>query len=261
MTETDCRPALHSIWVVVDGRGDCVRFFAAGLEKENVQVHVWFHGDRTGMKRDEYERFTPDYLQRLAGREFDRRGIPYVRVSRPGVHGSSGRHRERRRPRENRIMNAALEGLKARFRIAQFALSGQSGGGHVVGALLTMRRDVGCAVITSGATAVRARLDIMGRTRDVTGFSDFYDPIDHVREISPVPGLRIMVVGDPRDVAVPFPTQQAYFEALKARGLDATLIRGRSLGKKHHGLQNTGNRIMKLCIDGASAEEIVRKVE
>src|SRR5258708_3541655 len=43
---------------------------------------------------------------------------------------------------------------------------------------------------------------------DATGMRTFYDPIEHVDEIRGHPRLRIVVMGDPRDEAVPFFTQQ-----------------------------------------------------
>lgn len=46
-TEAHCAATPDSaVWVLVEGRGECVRYFAAGLEKANRIAHFWFHGDR-----------------------------------------------------------------------------------------------------------------------------------------------------------------------------------------------------------------------
>jgi hypothetical protein len=51
-------------------------------------------------------------------------------------------------------MMAALDAIKARYRIGQYYLAGQSGGGTVTAAMLNMRTDIECAVISSGNVAV-----------------------------------------------------------------------------------------------------------
>lgn len=256
-----CRWADTSVWVVIEGKGDCIRYFSAGVGPSNALAHVWFHGDRMRQKKSRYNRMTPEWLQRRASRIYERDGIPYIRISRPGTHGSSGHHGERRRPRESKLMNAALDQIKARYQIKLFALSGQSGGGHIVGSLLNKRSDIVCAVITSGLVSVRERLVARNRTVDYTGFTDYYDPIVHVQKISADPNRRIFVIGDPEDKNVPFQTQQSYFNALKKHGHNAWLVRGNGRGKRNHGLGWLGFRVTKWCVDGLSSDVIVSRAQ
>lgn len=45
------------------------------------------------------------------------------------------------------------------------------------------------------------------------------------------PGLRVFVIGDPADTAVPLSTQRAYFEALRGRGIQAYLATAEILSR------------------------------
>ena len=277
MTQEACNWPDTSIWVEVDGKGECIRYFHAGLEADAFQegldsgerlVHVWFHRDklnhywrRPGGQSVQvigYSNNDPDTLRGFAERELRTYGIPYIRLSRPGAYGSSGDHKQRRRPRELKVVNAALNRLKDKYSIKKFALTGQSGGGHIVGSLLANRDDIKCAVITSGVVAVRMRLRERGWRRDATGYSDYFDPIDHVSEIPRDEQRRIFVVGDPRDSNVPFQTQSAYYEAVKEAGHRAWLIQANGRGEEHHGLSIVGFKITRWCVEGMSSEDILK---
>lgn len=276
MSEDMCHFAETSVWVVVSGKGECIRYFHAGLKDKNPMVHIWFHGDRlahywsggvpgsgsgriTHTEVISYADSSPDNLQRYANREYETFNIPFIRFSRPGVYGSSSDHNQKRRPREIEIINAALETIKKKYRIDSFILSGQSGGGHIVASLLALRNDISCAVITSGAVAVGKRIEIKGWRTDSTGYADYYDPIEHVNEIAPNDKRPIFIVGDPRDENVPFTTQEAYYEELKKCGHQVWLIRADGQGKEHHELSLVGFRIVKWWVDGISAEEIIKR--
>lgn len=265
MTREQCRDPATSVWVTVDGQGECIRYFHAGLADPNPLVHVWFHGDRmlrnmtSGEKRPlAYGDNAPAKLQAQAEAEYRARGIPFIRFSRPGLYGSSGDHGQRRRPRDIAVIDAALSAIKDKHQIERFALSGQSGGGHVVASLLARRGDIGCAVITSGVVAVAERNRIKGWSRDVTGYDDFFDPIDHVRDI-PRDGRRIFILADPEDALVPFETAVSYRKALAEAGHEALLIRARGTDRDRHALAPLGYKVVKWCVDGVSAEKIVEQ--
>ena len=145
-------------------------------------------------------------------------GGPYLAIGRLGAYGSSGSHHDRKRPIEIKVMMAALDALKAEHAVTRFHLVGQSGGGHTVAALLQMRQDIGCAVMTSGSmshkTAVRDRgLPITARIREN------YDPIDHVDAMRDRPGQRIVVMSDPDDRFVSFRSQREFVERVRSAGL------------------------------------------
>lgn len=255
-----------AVWVEVDGRGDCIRYFHAGLRAANDLVHVWFHGDRL-------RRVAPGYFKPLGygGESADQqqveadayyRGgrIPYIHFSRPGTYGSSGFHGDRRQERNVELVLAAIDAIKQRHRIGRFAFSGQSGGGHLVGALLANRNDIACAVATSGVLAVAHRVWARGWNADATGHETYYDPIDHVDRIPVDPRRRIFIVGDPDDSNVPFSSQAEYYRRVRALGHAVELIQANGGGSEHHSLAFEGFRIVEQCVRGVPTAEIRRSV-
>ena len=154
-------------------------------------------------------------------------GRTFLALARPGIFGSSGDHRERRRPREVAIVGAALDALKAAFGWTAIDLAGLSGGGHLVAALIADRSDIGCAVIASGNVSIRQRNAEMNWKTDITGFSDFVDPIDLVERVAKSPPRRLIVLTDPDDRIVPAASQSAYVAALRKAGVavDHRLVR------------------------------------
>jgi hypothetical protein len=151
----------------VRGRGDAVE-----KREDRVVANEW------------YAATTAYDVQALAEQMCATFTRPFVHLARPGILGSTGHHLDRRRPREVALVDMALTRLKAHFGWRRLNLVGQSGGGHLVAALIARRADIGCAVITSGNTAVAVRNREDGRTTDITGHADFFDPIDHVAEVA-----------------------------------------------------------------------------
>ena len=256
-----------TLWLVVDGRGECIRYFHVGLEEgRNELVHVWLDGDRMAghgyTKRAlNYRNRTEERQRRLPHKIRWKSGLPSIAVSRPGTFGSSGFHDQRRRPRNVAIVLAVFDALKERYGIEKFAVSGQSGGGHLVGAVLADRTDLLCAVATSAVLAVSLRIRHKGWSTDATGYTDFYDPIDHVDEIPVDRDRRIFIIGDPRDKEVPFSTQRTYYEAVRAAGHAAWLISTKeSRGREHHGLVHQGHKAVKYCSEGMPSAEIVQRL-
>lgn len=272
MTKEKCNSLEESVWVVVDKTGDCIRYYAAGLKPDNDKIVVFFSGDRLVRKWDRhfntisqqvegYQDNNADALKLEMQEVFSLSGIPTIFLARPGIYGSSGDHRKRRLLREVELVNGALNAIRDKHHIRHLSLAGQSGGGHLVASMLAMRSDITCASIASGATAVRARIQLKNWPGDATGYNNFYDPIDHVSKISPASGLRIFVIGDPRDTNVPFSTQSLYYDALKKRGLDAHLLKATGRGSQHHSLGRWAFRVAGWCANGLPTEAIVSRVK
>jgi dienelactone hydrolase len=234
------------VLVEVDGKADVLAFYGAAPEGSAADPVIFLRGDAvekrdTGVAANEWYMATTAYdVQALAEQlsaSFDR---PFVHLARPGILGSSGRHLDRRRPREVALVDAALTRLKQHFGWRRLNLVGQSGGGHLVAALIARRADIGCAVITSGNTAVAQRNRENGWTTDITGHADFVDPIDHVAEVARHPPAKIIALTDPQDARVSASVQTAYVEALLRAGVAVDHRFLPAAGKLRHDLQLPG---------------------
>ena len=268
-TEDQCRALGTAVWVIVDGKGDCLRFFAANLAPNgNAKVLVFFHGDVLIGPRvvPGYDRESPAGVQQnVADWSSQAGGLPSLFIARPGAYGSSGDHSQRRRPREARLVSAALDAIKARYGVGQYFLAGQSGGGTIVAAMLNMRTDVECAVMASGNVAVWKRMQLLYPgvkvETDATGYSDPYDPVDHVSQIRRSPPPRIFVLADRQDATVPFESQNYYVRQLVNAGFSPSLVILSAPGPTHHGLGHKARPALAWCAQGLSDGEIRSRLE
>lgn len=219
------------LWVEIDGRGECLRFYGAIPEGSRQSPVIFLDGDvvqqqgRTAAGEtiwevpSYYTQLGPAILQAEAEQYAAATQRGFINLARPGTYGSSGNHLERRRKREVDLVDAALDGLKRHFGWSVISLAGQSGGGHLVAALLARRSDVDCAVIASGNVAVRQRLREWNLTADVTGFFDFVDPVDGVLDVARHPPRSLVVLTDARDKVVSASSQAMYVAALRNAGV------------------------------------------
>ena len=218
------------VWVEHDGVGECLRFYGTAVEGPGRRPLIFLEGDvvQAVLPRTEppswevartYRQLSPAALQLEAEQYAAAVARPFINLARPGTYGSSGRHLERRRPREVAVVDGAIDALKLRFGWDRIDLAGLSGGGHLVAALMARRNDIGCAVIASGNVAVRERLRELGRSTDVTGHADFVDPIDLVGDVARHPPGAVIVLTDPADRTVSASVQGAYVAALRAAGV------------------------------------------
>jgi pimeloyl-ACP methyl ester carboxylesterase len=185
--------------VQVDGTSEDIRFYGRKGEP-NLAPLVYLSSDCL-QKLDgvlsvfpSYGEASPLTVQDWAEQVSVSLDRTFLALARPGIYGSSGDHKERRRPREVAIVGAALDALKAAFGWKVIDLVGLSGGGHLVAALLAERDDIGCAVIASGNVSVRHRNADQGWQTDITGFSDFVDPIDLVARVAKSPPRQVIVL-------------------------------------------------------------------
>ena len=93
-------------------------FFGGDASEEQYVAPAMLEGDLAQQKK----------LMQLWS---DRLRVRYVYFSRVGLQGSSGNHGERRQPKETLVMNAVVDGLKARLGLDDLALAGQSGGASI----------------------------------------------------------------------------------------------------------------------------------
>lgn len=97
----------------------------------------------------------------------------------------------------------------------------------------------------------------MGRTADLTGYTDSYEPVDHLRREAFHPQLRVFVLGDLKDSNVVWATQTPLAERLKALGADVTLLNGEGSDGQRHALGGSGQRVGAMCLRGATTQDIV----
>lgn len=256
----DCQGPNY-IRVAVDGQDDCLRFYGAQAEAADRPPLVFLEGDVISVAQPRtdppvwqvgefYKQLNPKLMQSEAEHYSAATARTFVNLARPGIFGSSGHHLERRRPREVALVDAALNTLKARFGWARIDLAGFSGGGHLVGALLARRDDIGCAVIASGNVAVRQRGTARGLSTDVTGYADFVDPIDHAAEIGRRHPKRVVFLTDPSDRVVEARFQNAFAAALRMAGV---IVEQRSVfaaDPGHHNLRSAAIIAGLACTDG-----------
>jgi hypothetical protein len=199
----------------------------------------------------------PD-IKKIIGRVRDisrTTGTTAIFLSRMGIDGSSGSHRERRTMLELRVMNAALDALKRRHGYEGFQLVGQSGGSTLIGGILALRDDIGCAVPGSG------RLARLRETRQP------HDPA--LRRLDPssmIPGIvrsraRILVVTDPSDQVVHREHQDTFIKDLEQAGghIDQFYVRARD--EKHHGVSTYAIFVTAGCMRGESYRQIARNLD
>jgi hypothetical protein len=99
-----------------------------------------------------------------------------------------------------------------------------------VGALIAERRDVLCAVSSSGVTSAVFRAKEKGLSTDSTKtpFSEVWDPIDQLPRVHPMPGFRMVVTCDPYDRDVSLTSQANYVDAARKLGLSIEQIKVKS---------------------------------
>jgi len=249
-------------WVTIDGKGECLRYYAAGLRPgANPIVAAWMHGDIMGSRPTQIGHQEGLGVAAMIAQEralSERFQVPFVFLARPGAYGSSGTFwTMRHSPREAALMNAHLDALKARYGIGSWALGGHSAGGTLTAEFLARRRDVRCAVIASGGAAYRAYLEAH-RHPALARPETWFDPYDSLDRIPKDPGRRIFVIGDPRETNVFFHTQRRYFDGLAARGHAAWLVPlERAPAPKFHSLVDFGETATGLCAQGEDTDAIL----
>lgn len=239
---------------------DCLRYFVGGPLQNAPLVMVLLRGDRTRWLDSDPQSIpqnTGAAQTQMAQALSERAGLPAVILARPGTFGSGGNHRERRQISEFEAIATALDLLQARYGIGRFVLLGHSGGATAAAAVLTFgRRDIACAVLTSGAFGlleraewIRSRAGSPARPqRDLTGLTDPYDPMHHIEGILPDPGREIIVIGHENDQVTPFHLQARFAQRLRAAGHNVLLLQADAQAPSFHNLLgDAGLKAAKDC--------------
>ncbi|OWY27441.1 hypothetical protein CEJ42_20380 [Herbaspirillum robiniae] len=261
-TADQCARTSDAVWVTGATFQECIRYFPSkDLRTGPVRSAIVFMaGDVLSAKgiSPTYQAGTPRKRIERADQEQRRGGTPYLILGRPGTDGSSGNQNLRRTQYETLVVNAALDKIKEKYGIEEYGLIGQSGGGGLVAALIAERKDVLCAVSSSGVTAVKYRITAAGRSSDYTGKStaDIWDPIEQLGRVHPKADFRMFVTSDKDDSDVSFSSQEHYVQAAQQIGLPITQLIVRATGPVHHQTYSIGNRVVEDCMLGLSTNYI-----
>lgn len=255
------------VWVEVEGRGECIAFYATSGIDTSGRAVLYFEGDippsyrRDTQKLNGHLKAMRQALEILAKTH----RIPYALVARPGTFGSTGSHADRRKDREALVMREAVAAIQRQHGLKEVSLAGQSGGATLAGALLTLGlTKVRCAVPASGGFDLVAMLDWHAQKQGLVGshrehpasLAGSFDVIDRIGGVVHDPARRIYVIGDVEDKVTPFAQQRRFAEGLVARGHHAQLIQATGSGPERHGLALTSLKIAGLCATGAPDDEI-----
>jgi hypothetical protein len=225
---------------------------------------VFLQGDRLGrlnLKTGEYtstrrdKDIDTDDFVRIADALSKQTEGPAIYLARPGLDGSSGDHRIRHSVLELNVTNAALDAIKKRHRFDGFHMMGQSGGSMLIGGMLAMRSDIGCAVIGSGRLAMERP-----PRRSPDPGADYYNVADSVAAIAQKRSTRILLLTDPQDRKVPEATQTGFVQMLRKAGGQAEQILVEATDDDRHGVVAYARTTVTGCVRGASTQEIAQEL-
>lgn len=264
-----CESVADRVFVHHDLGSACIAYFATSSKTQVGPAVVYFEGDVPAAEALK-PNFAKNYLatMRTAFKTLaERSGVRFVFIARPGLFGSSGNHAARRSAGEMMTMNAALDAVKARLKLGDVVLAGQSGGSTVAAALLTLgRRDVACTVLGSGLLSV-VEIEHAHRVREHLPAIRpavlqvlLFDPTDRLDWIEPIKSHRIFVLGDPSDTRTPFAQQRRFAERVQALGHHATAIEVKGQGELMHSVAHHTLPAAALCARGADDATIRRTV-
>jgi len=269
-----CTAIPDSLWIELEGRGDCIRYYAHGLASgPNPRVLVYFSGDVMLRTRLGIRHIVPSYSMRSPAAIEDEMSewsqnarLPAIFLARPGIYGSSGDHNARREVREIELMNRSLDLLKARYGISGFILTGHSAGGQIGASLLNKRSDIDAAVMSSALVSVKQVVAFWENRREIPGHllynaKAFYDPVDEITSIRRDPAPDIYLISDPEDRSVPFFSQLYYIRRLRAEGFKPHHIYAYAPAPARHLLAEHGKRAAELIARGRNSADIRRALQ
>ena len=265
----ECQAIRDTVWINVDGRDFCVRYYLSTAGGEGRVPVVFMQGDYLGkldMKNmswidpSETTDIDTEHLMRTADAFSKMTKTTAIYLARIGVEGTSGDHRARKTVLELHLMNAALDAIKQRHNFLGFHLVGQSGGSKLVGGLIALRRDVACAVSGSGPLAPpsASKTDAGNATRDPGRI--YFDPSQHIAEIAQSRALRILVVTDPTDKKVPLAQQAGFVDKMRQAGRSVPEFMVEAIDKDHHGVVVYAQLVIAGCVLGKTDAEIASAV-
>jgi hypothetical protein len=151
-----CESVPNRIFVATTVGSECIAYWTTKGNEQRRQAVFFIDGDLPPVADQaafqEHMHKTEDGIEKLMQKWADKLHVRYVYLARPGLHGSSGNHKDRMKARETMILGGAAKLLEDRLGVDSIALAGQSRGSTIAASLLTLKlRGVNCAVLGSGA--------------------------------------------------------------------------------------------------------------
>lgn len=265
-----CAATPSSVWVTAYGKSFCIRYYLSTAGGTGKAAFVFLGGDQGELT---YTTWAPgtvylsnypdggppikfDWSKYVEGRSRQVSG-PAIVLARMGLDGSSGSHYLRGTLMELNVMNAALNAIKARHGFEEFHLGGYSGGGTLVGGLIALRSDIGCAVPGSGRLA-----DVTMRNRYAPNapFQTF-DAMKSAPILAKNKRLRIIVITDPNDKQVTRDHQDKFVQAVRRSGGTVEQYYVKSPDLLHHATGAFVPTALAYCIQHKSSDEIQKAMQ
>jgi pimeloyl-ACP methyl ester carboxylesterase len=259
MTQAQCAAIPQAVWISALGRNLCMRYYYSTAGGEGSRPVVFLQGDlgfdadpKTGawVAPPSLKDTNTDDLIKYADQISKTQKTAGIYLARMGRDGSSGWHRQRHTALEVQATNAALDAIKQRYRFDGFNVYGHSGGGLLVGALLALRKDIGCAVPADGILAVSPK------PRSPDPALQYFEVSAHIAAIVQNRGARILVVTDPQDKVVTIQNQNPFVERLRSAGGQVDQFFVNATDDEHHFTTPHAEVVMADCLRGASHDEI-----
>jgi len=260
-THAQCDAISQALWLNVDGRDFCVRYYLSTAGGEGQRPVVILQGDQIGKVNPK----NWSWADTLEAKDVDSADImraadgiskmsktTAIYLARIGVDGTSGNHLSRKTVLELDLMNSALDAIKRRHGFEGFHLAGQSGGSKLVGGLIGLRHDITCAVLGSGqlAPSEGPKNSDLGRT--------FFDVTQYVSKVAQNRSLRVYLVTDKTDKRVPAAQQIGFVDRLRHAGRQVPQYFVEATDDLHHGVFAYTELVTAGCVLDRPEEEVVR---
>ena len=262
MSQAQCAAIPQTVWVKAYGRDFCVRYYMSTAGGEGRRPVVFLQGDQFGP----LDIKTYNWKDTSGSADVDTADLvsfadsfskmtktTAIYLARIGVDGTSGDHRSRKTVLELKLIDAALDAIKQRHGFEGFHIAGQSGGSQILGGLIGLRQDIGCAVAGSGQFLTSNMNGDPSRT--------YFDSSKYIPDVLRRPSLRLLVVTDPADKQVPAKMQNAYVEKYRKAGRPIPQFNVEATDPKHHGVVQYARLAMAGCVLGKPDTEIDRAIQ
>jgi hypothetical protein len=152
----------------------------------------------------------------------------------PGTFGSSGSADRIYHEDAAAILSAAIDELIQQTNSSRLTVAGASVSGNLIAHLLTHRRDIDCAIISSAPLDLDAFRAFNRNHRDYYPNAAVSSPMSVIDQIQTDDNQEIRVGFSATDEIVPERFQRPFYDALQARGVSVTMTEGEPIGSSGH---------------------------